>query len=233
MITIVAVADVHSPKYLMHYMSALSRRREECRKADLVVWAGDMVYRGRVEALQAVIDATFKICGEKQIIAVFGNEEYMGLEDKFVKSYPQITWLNDTSTVFELENGERLGVFGTRGALERPTRWQRKHHPELWRIYRERPRILEEQVKKLKEKVSKVVVVSHYAPTFKTIVGEPQQILPELGSRLMEAAILRSKPTLVIHGHAHKAKVLEARLDSIPVYNVSLPAKNDITILRI
>lgn len=233
MATIVAVADVHSPKYLMHYMSALNRRREECREADLVVWAGDMVYRGRVEALQAVIDVTFKICGEKRIVAVFGNEEYIGLEDKFVKNYPQITWLNDAATVLELENGEKIGVFGTRGALERPTQWQRKHHPELWQVYRERPRILEEQVKRLKEETNKVIVVSHYAPTFKTIVGEPQRIWPELGSRLMEAAILRSKPTLVIHGHAHKAKVLVARLNGIPVYNVSLPAKNDVTILKV
>ncbi|HIP64959.1 MAG TPA: metallophosphoesterase [Pyrodictium sp.] len=233
MATIVAVADVHSPKYLMHYMSALNRRREECREADLVVWAGDMVYRGRVEALQAVIDVTFKICGEKRIVAVFGNEEYIGLEDKFVKNYPQIIWLNDSTTVLELENGEKIGIFGTRGALERPTQWQRKHHPELWQVYRERPRILEEQVKRLKEEASKVIVVSHYAPTFKTIVGEPQRIWPELGSRLMEAAILRSKPTLVIHGHAHKAKVLAARLNGIPVYNVSLPAKNDVTILKV
>jgi len=233
MATIVAVADVHSPKYLMYYMSALNRRREECRKADLIVWAGDMVYRGRVEALQAVIDVTFKICGEKRIVAVFGNEEYIGLEDKFIKNYPQITWLNDSTIVLELENGEKIGVFGTRGALERPTQWQRKHHPELWQVYRERPRILEEQVKRLKEEVGKVIVVSHYAPTFKTIVGEPQHIWPELGSRLMEAAILRSKPTLVIHGHAHKAKVLEARLNSTSVYNVSLPAKNDVTILKV
>ena len=233
MVNIVAVADVHSPKYLMHYMSALNRRREECREADLVVWAGDMVYRGRVEALQAVIDVTFKICGEKRIVAVFGNEEYIGLEDKFVNSYPQIVWLNDTAIVLELGNGERIGVFGSRGALERPTRWQRKHHPELWQIYRKRPKILEEHVKRLKEEVGKVVVVLHYAPTFKTFVGEPQQIWPELGSRLIEAAILRSKPTVVIHGHAHKAKVLEARLGDVHIYNVSLPAKNDVTVLKI
>ena len=225
---VLAVSDVHSPRYLLEFTAALARRSHDCKTVDAVVLAGDMVERGKVEALKPVLDAIKSKCAGKPVMAVFGNEEFIGTEDKYVKRYPDVIWLNDSYTVL---NG--VAVYGTRGSLDRLTRWQRRHMPWLEKVYRERVRRLEEAVVSLKNEYGKVIVVMHYAPTYATLVGEPQTIWPEMGSRLMEAAIARTKPDLVIHGHAHRSRKLEAVIGGVRVVNVAFPARRDLVLLDV
>ncbi len=228
--TILAVSDVHSPRYLMHYLSALRSLSGVCGGADAIIWAGDMVERGRVEALAPVLEYTARMCKGARIVAVFGNEEYVGTEGEYLRRYgDRVTWLNDSYA----ELGEDLVVYGTRGSLDRPTAWQRRNMPWLAREYRERARRLAEVVAKLRERYSYVIVVMHYAPTYVTLEGEPRHIWPELGSRLMEEAIRRSAPTLVIHGHAHRSRRTVASVGGVTVVNVALPARRKLTLVRL
>ena len=46
--------------------------------------------------------------------------------------------------------------------------------------------------------------ITHYAPIKETVVGEPEPIFPFLGSSRLQRALDRHKPTLAVHGHAHK-----------------------------
>ena len=229
---ILAVSDVHSPRYLIEFAAALARRSEECKRVDLVVFAGDMVYRGRVEALRPVLDALRGRCGEKPVAAVFGNEEYIGLEGEFRSRYPEVTWLDDEMHVFEV-GGLRVAVVGTRGSLERPTRWQRAKMPWIARVYAERVERIGRLLREARGKADIVILVSHYVLTWKTLVGEPRSIWPEMGHRGFEKVIRETKPDAAIHGHAHKSKVLEARVDGVPVYNVAFPARRDVTIIEV
>ncbi len=229
---ILATSDVHSPRYLVEFLSALSRRAAECREAALVVFAGDMVYRGRVEALRPVLDAIRSRCGEKPIYAVFGNEEYIGMEDRFRRAYPEVHWLDDELAVEEVD-GVRVAIVGTRGSLERPTRWQAKHIPGIARIYQERVAKVARLLEEARAKADIVLLVMHYVPTWATLEGEPRSIWPEMGHRGYEAVIKRARPNAVIHGHAHRSRVLEARIDSIPVYNVAFPARRDVAIIEV
>ena len=41
------------------------------------------------------------------------------------------------------------------------------------------------------------------------------------------------KPDIVIHAHAHNARVTEAVIDSVKIYNVSLPARKGITVIEV
>lgn len=225
---VLAVSDVHSPRYLLEFTAALARRSQDCRSVNAVILGGDMVERGKVEAFKPVLDAIKSRCAGKPVVAVFGNEEYVGTEDKYVKAYPDVIWLNDSYTVL---NG--VAIYGTRGALDRLTRWQRRHMPWLEKVYRERVRRLEEAAVRLKKEYGKVIVVMHYAPTYATLVGEPQSIWPEMGSKLMEAAITRAKPDLVIHGHAHRSKKLEAVIGGVRIVNVAFPARRDLVVLNV
>ena len=231
-LVVVATSDVHSPRYLMHYMSALARHSGECSAARLVVWAGDMVERGRVSALRPVVEVTRRRCPSARIVAVFGNEEYMDRENEFVRRYPQVVWLNDTYITLETR-GLRIAIYGTRGAIDRPTPWQRRHIPGIERVYAERVRRLREEVKRLKSQGYYVIAVMHYAPTRLTIEGEDPSIWPYMASLAMEAAIRDAKPDLVIHGHAHHAKRLEAWINGTYVVNVAFPARGDVTVLRV
>ncbi len=223
-VRVLAVGDVHSPDYLSLYVSSIKRVSESI---GVVLWAGDMVRRGKVEALEPVLRVTREVFPGIPIVAVFGNEEYVGLEESFRKRYPEVIWVDDDYVVLEIEEC-RLGVVGTRGALERPTRWQRKNMPGLWRVYRERPRKIEELIVKARRESDIVVLLSHYTVGFETAKGEPGYALPEMGSRAMAEAVRKAKPDTVFHGHAHRAIVLETRIDGVPVYNVSLPARKNV-----
>jgi uncharacterized protein len=55
-----------------------------------------------------------------------------------------------------------------------------------------------------------------------TLHGEPVEIWPFLGSDRLAAPILEHRPDLVLHGHAHAGR-LQAELEGVPVYNVSVP----------
>jgi len=67
----------------------------------------------------------------------------------------------------------------------------------------------------------------HYAPTYKTLEGEQEYVYSMLGCKKFEQVISETKPTLVVHGHAHNGIPL-AFIDSIPVFNVSLPVNKKI-----
>ncbi|RUM47338.1 MAG: metallophosphoesterase [Hyperthermus sp.] len=231
-VTIIAVSDVHSPRHLLQYISALNRHAEECSNAPLVIWAGDMVDKGNVKALAPVVNVTKKLCSNARIIAVFGNEEYFDREPVFINSYTDVLWLNDTYMLMEV-GGVKLAVYGTRGAIDEPTTWQRRHIPGIRLFYTRVVNRLEQSVATLRSKGYTVVAVMHYAPTYATIEGEDERIWRFVASKAMERAIVRSKPHLVIHGHAHNSKRLEACIDGVRVINVAFPARRDITVITI
>jgi len=67
------------------------------------------------------------------------------------------------------------------------------------------------------------IVVLHYAPVQDTVVGEPMELYPFLGSSLLCEPIDRLGADLVLHGHAHSGTELGASESGIPVRNVALP----------
>ncbi len=224
-VNIIAVGDVHSPDYLEIYSKAISSLRG--RPVDVILWLGDMVRKGRVEALKPVVTITRRYYPETPIVSIFGNEEYWGLEEIFRKNYPSIIWLDDEYKLLDI-NSVKLGVVGTRGALERPTRWQRRNKPELWRIYRERPKKIEQLLREAKSRADVVVLASHYTIGFETAKGEPPSILPEMGSRAMLEVVVRVRPDAVFHAHAHNARVVEATINGVKIYNASIVARKSV-----
>ncbi|MET1128936.1 MAG: metallophosphoesterase [Thermoproteota archaeon] len=229
---LLAVSDVHSPRYLMQYMSALSSHRNDCKEAHFIVWAGDMIDRGRVRAFDPLVKYTKRMCPESEIVAVFGNDEYMDREDEIERSYGEVRWLNDTYHVYSVDN-TTIAFYGTRGVLDRPTRWQRRHIPLIQRIYEVKLEKLRENLLKLRDIADVIVVVMHYAPSYKVMEGEPQTAWPEMGSSRVERVLLETKPDIVIHGHLHNAKRLDNNISGIRVYNVAFPARNDLTLIEL
>ncbi len=231
-VVLIAVSDVHSPRFLMHYMSALSKHKEECDRATAVLWAGDMVDKGRVDALAPVVRITKSMCRNARIIASFGNEEYFDREHMFMTRYNDIIWLEDRHLTIETPS-KRIAIYGTRGALDEPTSWQKKHIPSIRLIYKNKIKKLEENVSKLKREGYFVIVLMHYAPTYSTLEGEDRGIWKFIGSKQMEDAIKRSRPDIVIHGHAHNSVRYEVKIDGIRIINVALPARRDVTVIKV
>jgi len=233
-VRMLAVADVHSPRYLNLFIASLSQIATSSIEIDVVVLAGDMVDRGRIEYLKPVLEAIHKnICRDRYvpIMAVFGNEEYFDKEEEIVRKFPDVIWLNDNFEELEVK-GAKICFVGSRGVLQKPTRWQQKHIPNIAEMYRERVTKLKELLRVCRARCDKVILVTHYAPTFQTVKGEPPAIYGYLGYPLLEQCAQYERPDIAIHGHAHNSKVLRAVVNGVEVYNVSLPAKGGVTVIE-
>ena len=65
------------------------------------------------------------------------------------------------------------------------------------------------------------VALLHYSPIAETVVGEPPEIYPYLGSSRLEEPLTRYPVDVVFHGHAHHGAVEGRTRGGVPVYNVS------------
>jgi len=228
-VTIGAISDVHSPKYLEDFKRVLSNSPD----VDLILLAGDMVYKGQVREYENVLKIIRSRYGKCEVVACFGNEEYEDKVDDIIRNYNEISWLNDSYTTLNIKE-LKISVVGTRGCLDRPTSWQRKNIPNIARIYEERLKKIDDMLASpIIRESDFVILLSHYSTTFKTLTGEPQWAWPELGSSKLEKVIRRRGPHVVIHGHAHNSKVYVATIEKTQVYNVSFPATRKLTIIRI
>lgn len=70
----------------------------------------------------------------------------------------------------------------------------------------------------------RIVVVLHFSPIPETLVGEPLEIFPFLGSsRLAETIDRFEEVRLALHGHAHRGTHEGKTPRGVPVYNVAQP----------
>ena len=64
-----------------------------------------------------------------------------------------------------------------------------------------------------------MVVVLHYAPIAATVMGEPPEIFPFLGSSRLAETIDHFDVDAIFHGHAHHGTYEGVTTKGIPVYN--------------
>jgi len=231
-----AVGDFHGRKYL-----DLARGSPRIGDADLILLAGDVTDGNDLEQFELVLEALRRETSAG-IVAVFGNEEYeqshLDYREKF-----DIIFLDDEAVVLEV-GGLKVKVVGTTGSLDRPTWWQRTNLPDVWKRYQKRA----ERVSGLlsREGSDVLILLMHYAPTYRTLGGEKEERFAEMGSRRYERVIMEKAPDAVFHAHAHngtRQAVLAEEQRSledfnegarrIPVFNVSLPLDRSITIVEI
>ena len=227
---VLAFSDVHAPRYLRVLEDSLVRFKD--KKIELVLMAGDMVDRSKVENFQMVLDVLHKYITVNNIVAVFGNEEYREYEEEFRRRYPEVKWLNDEYIIIR-EGKLCLGIVGSRGSLLKPTSWQRKYIPEVVEEYRRKPDIIRRLVKEAKKECPTVIYLSHYAPTWRTLVGESKKIWPYLGDPRIEKVLKDEGVRIAIHGHVHRGRVSYVHAYSMTIYNVAIPARGHVTKVKI
>jgi Icc-related predicted phosphoesterase len=67
------------------------------------------------------------------------------------------------------------------------------------------------------------VALLHYPPIATTVVGEPPEIFPFLGTSRLEEPLARYQAAAAFHGHAHHGTPEGHTAGGVPVYNVALP----------
>lgn len=229
---IAAVSDVHSPRYFDVFLRAIDDLEMLERKPQLLLLAGDMVHRGEIEDYERVYNTMFgKITCP--IVSCFGNNEYTEKREELKQRFRDIRFLDDQSILVGIRTPGAMrefvvGIVGTTGSLETPTPWQRANIPNIGRVYQERINMVERHLSHMRADFR--ILLMHYAPTYKTLEGENPRFYTSMGWNVYENVIIRQKPDLVLHGHSHRG-TKQAWVDSVPVFNVSLPLNGKIVII--
>jgi Icc-related predicted phosphoesterase len=221
---IAAAGDVHvSPTSRGHVEAAFGRL---AGTADLVLLAGDLTTHGEPE--QAALLA--EICRplEMPIFAVLGNHDWhcgRGGEVAAAVADGAVRVLEREAATCRVR-GLEVGVVGIKGFVGGfdGSFLPDFGEPLLREVYAECGREVDALDSGLEAVAACDVRIAllHYAPTPATLQGEPPGIFTFLGSRRLAEPIVRHRPDLVLHGHAH-AGTPEGALEGVPVFNVSFP----------
>ena len=227
---ILAVADVHSPRFLDEFVASLDGQSAP----DLFLMAGDMINRGAANEFPRILDVIEnKIGCSFPIISCFGNEEYFEIRRDLISWLgDRITFLDEKAMTLEVD-GINVGIVGTQGSLDKPTDWQRKNIPNVKRVFERRAERAEALLRKTLTSVDHTILLMHYSPCTETCVGEGGRSFAWLGSRKFYTLISNLQPDLVIHGHVHNSTTHKASIGTTVVRNVALPAVGSITQLQL
>ena len=192
--------------------------------ADAVLLAGDLTTTGEPEQADVLAEACRGM--ETPVVAVLGNHDlHASRGDEVVEVLTEagIEVLDRSHTTLR---GCGIGIAGTKGFVGgfRGLGLPDFGEPSLRAIYAETTAEVEALGAGLHEIALCPfrIALLHYAPAPETLHGEPPEIWTFLGSDRLAAPILEHRPDLVLHGHAHSGR-LQADLDGVPVYNVSVP----------
>ena len=230
MVKILAVGDVHSPRYLEEFVKALAQHEPP----DVFLFAGDMINRGNIEEYINVLDTIESKLGTSfPIIGCFGNEEYSEVRKEIISTVgDRMLFLDEKSHILDADD-LKVGIVGTQGSLDKATSWQRRNIPSVKGVFERRAKRAASLLKKIKGKVDHRILLMHYAPCLETCEGEDTKAFSWLGSRKFYTVVVDHQPDLVIHGHVHNSIRHEVLIGSSLIRNVALPAVGKITELNL
>lgn len=218
---IAAVADLHVKKTGQGSLHALFAAATE--QADVLLLCGDLTDYGLVEEAKVLakeVTASLRI----PVIGILGNHDFeSGKQDDVVRIMIDagVTMLDGDS--HEIEGVGFAGVKGFGGGFGRRQlgAWGEDIIKKFVHETIEEALKLEQALAKLR--TPQKIAVIHYSPIHATVVGEPEEIYPFLGSSRLEEPIDRYRCNAVFHGHAHRGFLEGRTKGNVPVYNVAMP----------
>ena len=218
---IAAVADIHVKKTSQGALQPLFAKASET--ADVLLLCGDLTDYGTIEEAKILakdISASLRI----PAIGVLGNHDFeSGQQDEVVKIMTEVgvTMLDGDS--HEIRGVGFAGVKGFGGGFGRRAigSWGEPTIKQFVREGIDEALKLEKALQRLRTPTK--VALLHYAPIHATVVGEPEEIYPFLGSSRLEDPIDRYRVSHAFHGHAHRGALEGRTKGNAIVYNVAMP----------
>ncbi|MBA2664232.1 MAG: metallophosphoesterase [Bradymonadaceae bacterium] len=217
---IAALADLHhgrSDVNLKELFQAVTAQ------ADILLLCGDITDHGLPDEAKSLAEEINRHL-HVPALAVMGNHDYHSDQSELVDEIlgsAGVNVLNGDSV--EIGGVGFAGACGFAGGFDRWTL-----HPWGERAIRAFVQAAIDEVLKLEMALSRLdttsrVVLLHYAPIRETVVGEPLEIFPFLGSSRLEDPLNHFKVSVAFHGHAHKGTHAGQTSTGVPVFNVSMP----------
>jgi Icc-related predicted phosphoesterase len=219
-----AIGDLHVGENHPHpYRDLFSRISQE---ADVLALCGDLTNFGKTAEAE-ILAEDLQACSIP-VVGVLGNHDFeCGQPAEVARILHQAG--------LQLLDGEALeidgvGFAGAKGFIGGFGRYMLSAfgEPEIKAFVQaseEENLKLESSLRMLR--TERTVVVLHYSPVEDTVMGEPPEIFPFLGSARMGETIDRFEGVkCVVHGHAHRGAYQGHTPRGIPVYNVAKPVLN-------
>lgn len=222
--TIAALADIH-------IKVGDKGRWADCfnevsKKADILLICGDLTDTGDEEEAQVLADELKSIA--IPVIGVLGNHDYEKGRQKLIRQVLQesnMVILDGEAVV--IQNIGFAGVKGFGGGFDRymlsmfgekaMKAFVQEAVDESLQLDRALARLEQDHPGILK------VALLHYSPIKETVIGEPEQIFPFLGSSRLADPLHRRKVYAAFHGHAHAGQLDGVTSGGVKVFNVALP----------
>ena len=192
------------------------------RGADVLVLAGDLTDHGRPAETEVLAKCLHDV--EVPVVAVLGNHDH---EAGAVKDMLRML---ESAGVHTLESAsiviDGVGFAGTKGfGGGYGNRIVKGFGEESLKAFVSESVIQAEGLRAALRglQTERKVAVLHYSPIVDTIVGEPPEIHPFLGTTRLAQAVDEGRADVVIHGHAHRGNLSGKTEGGVPVWNVSLP----------
>ncbi|AGZ39700.1 metallophosphoesterase family protein [Actinoplanes friuliensis] len=224
MIRIAAVGDVHVDKDVLgRYRPALEQLPGI---ADALLIAGDLTRHGTVEETKCMAQE-FGDLGVP-VVVVLGNHDHQSDQQDQVADVLRdsgMTVLEGDGVVLEVR-GHRLGIAGAKGfgggfAGACASSFGEREMKNFVGTTEAIADKLGDALRSLE--CDALVALTHYSPVPETLVGEPLEIYPFLGSYLLGQAIDSAPTALALHGHAHHGTERGRTPGGVPVRNVAHP----------
>lgn len=219
-VRIAALGDVHFDGTA--HGSLIDIFSDAARQANILVLCGDLTTHGRAEQMRGFVEELKGV--DIPIVGVLGNHDYEAGETQEC-----VTILRDRG-VHMLDGDyviiEDIGFAGVKGFCGGFGRGALAPfgEPELKQFVQtslDEAIKLENALRNLS--TSTRVALLHYSPIADTVVGEPPEIFPFLGSSRLLQPIDTLGADVVFHGHAHHGTLEGTTTTGVPVVNVSYP----------
>ncbi|MGO4837045.1 metallophosphoesterase [Rhizobiaceae sp. 2RAB30] len=216
-----AIGDLHVSDSAPPALPFRDLFNEVSKAADVLVLTGDLTDTGRPRQAEMLVEE-LRACSIP-VVAVLGNHDYDGdAVDQVGEILRQAgVHLLDGQTT-EIDGVGFVGVKGFVGGFGRRMLGS-FGEPAIKAMVAESVNEairLENAMRQTRSE--RTVVVLHYAPVEDTILGEPLEIYPFLGSSRLAETIDRFSVSAVVHGHAHRGAYEGRTPGGAPVFNVAM-----------
>jgi Icc-related predicted phosphoesterase len=214
---VAAVGDLHVHQNSTGSLQLLFEKIS--RAADVLALCGDLTHLGLPQEAEKLAN-DLRAC-HIPVIAVLGNHDHQSGQQEEVKKVlrsAKVVVLEETET-FELNGVGFAGTKGFGGGFDKHMLTPFGEESIKHFVAEAVNESLRLEVGLNSLRTDKTVVILHYSPIAATVVGEPPEIFPFLGSSRLAETIDHFDVNAVFHGHAHHGTLQGKTMKGTPVYN--------------
>jgi len=219
-VRVAAIGDLHVHQNSSDGLQAIFDNVSQ--NADVLALCGDLTHLGLPQEAERLVN-DLRSC-RIPVVAVLGNHDYHSGQAEEVKKVlraGKVALLDETET-FEFQGVGFAGAKGFGGGFDKHMLTPFGEESIKHFVGEAVNESLRLEVALNGLRTERTVVVLHYSPIAATVIGEPPEIFPFLGSSRLAETIDHFDVDVVFHGHAHHGTYQGKTMKGTPVYNCCL-----------